>query len=95
MLFGGPAWADISYGGELEDVAEFDGRWWDYAVTYYGYVADRLAQVADRPEAVGKAELLDFDTWLAMTGRHGQPMSALRGRRSGKRLVRLLTLAQP
>jgi hypothetical protein len=51
-LFGGPAWADISFGAELQDVADFDGRWWDYAVTYYGYVADGLAQVADRPESV-------------------------------------------
>lgn len=80
-LFGGPAWADISFGRELEDVAEFDGRWWDYAVTYYGYVTDRLAQVADRPEIVAKAELLDFDTWLAVTGRHGQRTSGLRSRR--------------
>jgi hypothetical protein len=58
-LFGGPSWADISYGGELEEVAEFDGRWWDYALSYWEYVIDRLARVADRPEVAGEAELLD------------------------------------
>ena len=87
-LFGGPSWADISFGAELENVAEFDGRWWDYAVTYYEYVAERLAQVADRPEAVNETELLDFDTWLAVTGRHGQPMPGLLGWRSRRRIVR-------
>lgn len=90
-LFGGPAWADISYGAELGDVADFDGRWWDYALAYYGYAADRLAQIADRPEVVDDAELLDFDAWLAVTGRHGEPMSGRRGRQSGKRLLSLLS----
>jgi hypothetical protein len=71
-LFGGPSWADTSYGDELEDVADFNGRWWDYALTYCGYLADRLAEVADRPEIASSAELLDFDTWLAATGRHGE-----------------------
>jgi hypothetical protein len=89
-LFGGPSWADISYGDELEEVAEFDGRWWDYALTYYGYVVDRLAQVADRPEVAGEAELLDFDTWLAATDRHGELMSWHRGRRNRMRLLRAL-----
>lgn len=85
-LFGGPAWADVSYGGELDEVAEFDGHWWDHALRYYVYVADRLAQAGDRPESVAKAELLDFDTWLAVTGRHGELMPWRRhgrGRRRG------------
>jgi hypothetical protein len=86
-LFGGPAWADISYGAVLDDVAEFDGRWWDYAVSYYGYVAERLARMADRPEVMEDADLLDFDTWLAVTGRHGQPVSGPRGRQRGRRLL--------
>lgn len=90
-LFGGPAWADISYGAELQDVADFDGRWWDYAVAYYGYVADGLARIADRPEAVNKSELLDFDTWLAVTGRHGQPTTRRGVGRNGRRRLRPLT----
>jgi hypothetical protein len=89
-LFGGPSWADICYGGELEEVADFDGRWWDYALSYCEYVIDRLARVADRPEVAGEAELLDFDTWLAATDRHGELMSWRRGRRSRMRLLRAL-----
>ena len=89
-LFGGPSWADISYGDELEEVAKFDGRWWDYALTYYGYVIERLAQMADRPELAGEAELLDFDTWLAVTGRHGELPSGRRGRRNRMELFRAL-----
>lgn len=90
-LFGGPAWADISYGDELNEMAEFDGRWWDYVLTYYGYLSERLAQIADRPESAADIEILDFDAWLAVTGRHGDVMTWHRRRWSHRLLEPLLT----
>ena len=63
---------------------------WDYALSYCEYVSDRLARVADRPEVAGEAELLDFDTWLTATDRHGELMSRHRGRRNRMRLRRAL-----
>lgn len=78
-LYGGLSWADLSHGDERQEVVPFDHRWWDHAVTYFDYVARRLAEVADRPETAEEAELLDFDVWLSVTGRHG--MRTRRSRR--------------
>ena len=86
-FFGGPAWADISYGDELNEMAEFDGRWWDHALRYYQYLSGRLARIADRPETVAGVELLDFDDRLAVTGRHGDVRSRHHRRWSRRLLV--------
>lgn len=67
---GMPSWADLDWSDEIAEVSPLDRCWWQYAVEYLEYVDDRLGEAVIGGRRPANVELINYDTWLSVTGRY-------------------------